>query len=183
MGETDAVESGFRLKGIPMRSTAQAESQEPHRLHQLQSLVEPDVSNPITKNSMKDQSQGILDPELDPQPTNSPKEVRPTRFVVSPNYEDDDSTWHSQPDDNPKQESNEASKRLASEAPHLRDIIGHEEVKQRIAELTLPLFLPESILQSVFKGIRRLPTTILFHGPPGCGKVRTSIDRLQTLCG
>jgi SpoVK/Ycf46/Vps4 family AAA+-type ATPase len=73
-----------------------------------------------------------------------------------------------------KRESNDrAKKRQPQETTRLSDIIGHEDAKLRIAELTLPLALPEYILNSVFTGIRRLPTTILLHGPPGCGKVRT----------
>jgi SpoVK/Ycf46/Vps4 family AAA+-type ATPase len=69
--------------------------------------------------------------------------------------------------------SGRAKKRQPQETTRLSDIIGHEDAKLRIAELTLPLALPECVLNSVFTGIRRLPTTILLHGPPGCGKVRT----------
>jgi hypothetical protein len=80
-------------------------------------------------------------------------------------------------DESAKQECNDrAKKRLpAQETTRLHDIIGHEDAKLRIAELTLPLALPESILNSVFTGIRRLPTTILLTGPPGCGKVRSKL--------
>jgi hypothetical protein len=51
------------------------------------------------------------------------------------------------------------------------DIIGHASVKLRIDELILPLGLPSIIADSVLKGIRSIPASILLYGPPGCGKV------------
>lgn len=51
------------------------------------------------------------------------------------------------------------------------DIIGHASVKLRIDELILPLGLPTFIAESVLKGIRSVPASILLYGPPGCGKV------------
>lgn len=151
-----------------------------------QSLVEPDTSYPHTSVSLqyneskKDHSQEENDPFRSHNP-DSQEPVSPgdhataERSLVSPdNNPDDLSTSHSLSNETSKQETEgDSSKRPSPEETNLRDIIGHEEVKQRIAELTLPLLLPESVLQSVFKGIRRLPTTILLHGPPGCGKVRT----------
>jgi SpoVK/Ycf46/Vps4 family AAA+-type ATPase len=57
------------------------------------------------------------------------------------------------------------------EKTRFKDIIGHGAVKLRLDELLLPLALPERITQTVLKGIRALPASILLYGPPGCGKV------------
>lgn len=51
------------------------------------------------------------------------------------------------------------------------DITGHASVKLRIDELILPLGLPSAVAESVLKGIRSIPASILLYGPPGCGKV------------
>ncbi|KAL3913956.1 MAG: hypothetical protein SGILL_006288 [Bacillariaceae sp.] len=48
-----------------------------------------------------------------------------------------------------------------------KDIIGHKFVKLRLEELILPLKLPPNIAQSVFKGVRSLPASVLLMGPPG----------------
>lgn len=67
---------------------------------------------------------------------------------------------------------------FCKETTRLRDIIGHAAVKLRIEEIILPLGLPFEVADSVLKGIRSIPVSILLHGPPGCGKVRnTRIQR------
>ena len=48
-----------------------------------------------------------------------------------------------------------------------KDIIGHRSVKLRLEEIILPLRLPTELATSVFRGIRSLPASVLFHGPPG----------------
>ncbi|GAX23459.1 hypothetical protein FisN_15Lh155 [Fistulifera solaris] len=58
------------------------------------------------------------------------------------------------------------------EKTRFKDIIGHGAVKLRLDELLLPLALPERITQTVLKGIRALPASILLYGPPGCGKTQ-----------
>jgi SpoVK/Ycf46/Vps4 family AAA+-type ATPase len=60
---------------------------------------------------------------------------------------------------------------LCMEMTRLKDIVGHAAVKLRIEEIILPLGLPLAIADSVLKGIRSIPSSILLHGPPGCGKV------------
>lgn len=62
----------------------------------------------------------------------------------------------------------------------LSDIIGHGSVKLRIDELVLPLGLPREVKEEIFTGIRSISSTILLHGPPGCGKVRscTTVKRV-----
>lgn len=64
-------------------------------------------------------------------------------------------------------------KRRNSQSDEIRfsDIIGHASVKLRIDELILPLGLPSIIAETVLKGIRSIPASILLYGPPGCGKV------------
>lgn len=52
------------------------------------------------------------------------------------------------------------------------DIIGHGDVKIRIDELLLPLALPPSLTDSILRGVRALPASILLYGPPGCGKTQ-----------
>lgn len=52
------------------------------------------------------------------------------------------------------------------------DIIGHGNVKIRIDELLLPLALPPSLTDSILRGVRALPASILLYGPPGCGKTQ-----------
>lgn len=64
-------------------------------------------------------------------------------------------------------------RRREPQTARLKDIIGHGPVKVRIEEMILPLGLPRSVLDTVFTGIRSIPTSIFLHGPPGCGKVRS----------
>jgi ATPase family associated with various cellular activities (AAA) len=51
-----------------------------------------------------------------------------------------------------------------------QDVIGHQAVKLRLKELLLPLKLSPELYSTVFRGIRTLPASVLFHGPPGTGK-------------
>jgi SpoVK/Ycf46/Vps4 family AAA+-type ATPase len=69
----------------------------------------------------------------------------------------------------------------AAESPHsefkaidtrFSDIIGHGDVKIRIDELLLPLALPPALADSILRGVRALPASILLYGPPGCGKTQ-----------
>eukprot|EP00536_Pseudo-nitzschia_multiseries_P002180 jgi/Psemu1/182982/e_gw1.29.141.1 len=53
-----------------------------------------------------------------------------------------------------------------------KDIIGHQSVKLRLDEVLLPLALPTALSNQILKGIRSLPASILFYGPPGCGKTQ-----------
>jgi hypothetical protein len=62
-------------------------------------------------------------------------------------------------------------RKRTNRGPRLRDIIGHGCVKLRMDELLLPMGLPESILDTLFTGMRAPPASILLNGPPGCGKV------------
>jgi SpoVK/Ycf46/Vps4 family AAA+-type ATPase len=64
-------------------------------------------------------------------------------------------------------------RKYTTDSIRFSDIIGHASVKLRIDELILPLGLPSDIAQSVLKGIRSIPASILLYGPPGCGKVST----------
>jgi hypothetical protein len=66
-------------------------------------------------------------------------------------------------------------KKEVSTSVRFSDIIGHASVKLRIDELILPLGLPSNISQSILKGIRSIPTSILLYGPPGCGKVSPTL--------
>lgn len=52
------------------------------------------------------------------------------------------------------------------------DIIGHGDVKVRMDELLLPLALPPSWTDSLLRGVRALPASLLLYGPPGCGKTQ-----------
>ena len=70
---------------------------------------------------------------------------------------------------------------LGTESPHsefkaidtrFSDIIGHGDVKIRIDELLLPLALPPALADSILRGVRALPASILLYGPPGCGKTQ-----------
>jgi ATP-dependent 26S proteasome regulatory subunit len=67
--------------------------------------------------------------------------------------------------------------KLSYEQTRFTDIIGHASVKLRIDELILPLGLPSTIADSVLKGIRSIPSSILLYGPPGCGKVSLLIEQ------
>jgi hypothetical protein len=86
-------------------------------------------------------------------------------------------TSHSQFDEGDQFDSQSYCKRLKSnpniveEDTRLKDIIGHGALKSRIQEILLPLSLPCSVANSILKGIRSMPVSILLHGPPGCGKV------------
>ena len=51
------------------------------------------------------------------------------------------------------------------------DVIGHEDVKLRMKQVLQPMLLPEHIVRRVFTGIRAGVSSLLLHGPPGCGKV------------
>jgi hypothetical protein len=68
---------------------------------------------------------------------------------------------------------------LCTEATRLKDIIGHARAKLRIEEIILPLGLPYEVTTSVLRGIRSMPASILLYGPPGCGKVSSSSNRLS----
>ena len=67
------------------------------------------------------------------------------------------------------------------ETTKLQDIIGHDAAKLRIQETILLLSLPTSVVESVLKGIRSVPASILFYGPPGCGKVRNINENISIL--
>ena len=62
-----------------------------------------------------------------------------------------------------------------TEGTRFKDIVGHASVKLRIDELILPLSLPMAISNSIFRGIRSIPASILLYGPPGCGKVSNNM--------
>ncbi|KAG7337267.1 ATPase family associated with various cellular activities AAA [Nitzschia inconspicua] len=51
-----------------------------------------------------------------------------------------------------------------------KDVIGHQAVKMRLQEILLPLKLSPELCSTIFRGIRSLPASVLFHGPPGTGK-------------
>jgi SpoVK/Ycf46/Vps4 family AAA+-type ATPase len=57
-----------------------------------------------------------------------------------------------------------------TETTRFSDIIGHSDAKLRIDEILLPLALPSSLTDSVLRGIRSHPASILLFGPPGTGK-------------
>lgn len=52
------------------------------------------------------------------------------------------------------------------------DIVGHGSAKIRLDEMLLPLALPPSIAKRILTGVRAIPASILFYGPPGCGKTQ-----------
>ena len=79
-------------------------------------------------------------------------------------------------EDRPGESSTEDDTNNSNAIIRFQDIIGHQSVKLRLDEVLLPLALPPTLSKEILKGIRSLPTSILFYGPPGCGKVRISLS-------
>jgi hypothetical protein len=141
----------------------------------LFSLPELQSSRFVGKESRKSQSK-VKDPSAafcSPAATNMSEPLRdaiqhpkrsmvPTSGTSTDQSHIDYDTIYAQP---------RKRKKEVSTSIRFCDIIGHASVKLRIDELILPLGLPSSISQSILKGIRSIPTSILLHGPPGCGKV------------
>lgn len=71
-----------------------------------------------------------------------------------------------------EQQVEEDSLQLTYLTTRFSDIIGHGAVKLRIDEMLLPLALPSSLTNSILKGVRSLPASLLLYGPPGCGKTQ-----------
>jgi hypothetical protein len=55
------------------------------------------------------------------------------------------------------------------------DIIGHRSVKIRLEEIILPIKLPPELSNSVFRGIRALPMSVLLMGPPGTHTLKANL--------
>jgi hypothetical protein len=70
-----------------------------------------------------------------------------------------------------------ATREIAVEKSRFDDIIGHGAAKLRIEEILLTMALPTDVAQKVLTGVRAMPTSILLYGPPGCGKVSSTIVR------
>ena len=66
-----------------------------------------------------------------------------------------------------------SSSEVVVESTKFQDIIGHGAIKVRMEEILLSVSLPGPIVRTVLTGIRSQPTSVMLHGPPGCGKVRT----------
>ena len=71
-----------------------------------------------------------------------------------------------------EQDVEDESTLLTHVTTRFSDIIGHGSVKVRIDEILLPLALPSNLTNSILRGIRAMPASMLLYGPPGCGKVR-----------
>mmetsp|Transcript_25270 Transcript_25270/g.59153 ORF Transcript_25270/g.59153 Transcript_25270/m.59153 type:complete len:921 (+) Transcript_25270:99-2861(+) len=75
-------------------------------------------------------------------------------------------------EDSVLKEDTRESRNKESNIIQFKDIIGHQSVKLRLDEVLLPMALPASLSQTILRGIRTLPASILLYGPPGCGKTQ-----------
>ena len=144
-----------------------------HQQQQQQSLF-PDkhmrtsCNLPLNEQSRQHQS-GSVPLSEQANDVERPDNIASSLSVPTSLTDDDDENNNNNPN---KSSSNDTAASHAPPNTRLRDIIGHDQIKWRLDELLLPLALPVQVARRIWTGIRKPAVSILFFGPPGCGKTQ-----------